>query len=757
MTRTGERRKKSRRETQSGEALARGGRAGTAAAHKALADLPQRDGLGYLQSVEDSEREEGVPAPLGVVWVKSEQAWNFALYSRHAYEVTLLLYAANDTVRPVRQIPLDPLRNKTGRIWHCFVPRSQAPRARYYAYRVTGPADRAQGHRYDPEKILLDPFARAICFPPGFSRAAACGAGPDDGKAPLGVLPRRSAEAALRVGPPPPRHGHDLVVYELHVKGFTARANSGVPQAKRGTFLGVIEKIPYLQELGVTAVELLPVHQFDPQEGNYWGYMPLSFFAPHQGYAVRDAVREFRQMVDALHAAGIEVWMDVVYNHTCEGGDDGPTYSLRGINNRSYYLLDMESGQLRDDSGCGNTTRCAHPIVRALVLRSLRYWAERMQVDGFRFDLASIFARDGSGNLNTDESPLISEISALAARCDLQLVAEAWDISTSLLGRSFPGLTWRQWNGQFRDNLRTFVRGDPGKVGALMTRLYGSSDLFPDGPGDAYRPYQSVNYVTAHDGFCMYDLVAYNQKHNEANGQGGADGAAENLSWNCGWEGDAGTPEPVLALRKQQVKNFFCLLMLANGTPMFCAGDEFLHTQGGNNNPYNQDNDTTWLDWAKLEHNRDVFRFVQRMIAFRKARRTIARTRYWREDVHWYGCDGPPDLTAESRSLAYCLKGESVGEGDLYVMINAHWEPRRFMIQEGVAGQWRRMVDTGRPSPDDFAEPGTEQQVQETFYHVGPRSVVVLIEAGGQTAVGTARRRLRRAEPDRRSTRRDPA
>ena len=470
----------------------------------------------------------------------------------------------------------------------------------------------------------------------------------------------------------------------------------------------------------MTVVELLPVHQFDPQEGNYWGYMTLNFFAPHQGYAVRDAAAEFREMVGAFHAAGIEVWLDVVYNHTCEGDQTGPTYSWRGIDNSSYYLVGAD-GHYWNDTGCGNTLRCAHDGTRVLILESLRHWVN-LGVDGFRFDLASVLARDVHGQTQTDEAALISEITALAALLDLRVVAEAWDIGVNLLGRSYPGRLWAQWNGQYRDDVRAFVRGDAGKVGALMQRLYGSDDLFPDGPGDVCRPYQSVNFITAHDGFCLYDLVAYNQKHNEANGHGNADGTSDNRSWNCGWEGDDGAPAEVLALRHRQVKNFFTLLMLANGTPMFCAGDEFLNTQRGNNNPYNQDNETTWLDWSLLEKHRDIFRFFQRMIAFRKSRRSIARGRYWREDVRWHGADGPVDFGPESRCLAYCLIGERFGEGDLYVMINAFWQPVLFRVQEGNAGDWKRFIDTSRPSPDDIVEPGSEEILDSLNYQLAPRS-----------------------------------
>ena len=505
---------------------------------------------------------------------------------------------------------------------------------------------------FDPEKVLLDPFAAEVHFPKAFSREAACNPGPNDGRAPLGVLPRGRGPKTPAGTPEPfawdntptPRHTHDTVVYELHVKGFTARANSDVAPENRGTFLGLKEKIPYLKDLGVTVVELLPIQQFDPQEGNYWGYMTLNFFAPHRSYAVSEPVREFREMVRAFHKAGIEVWLDVVYNHTVEADEYGPTYSMRGIDNASYYLVQPD-GSYRNDSGCGNTTRCAHPIPRALVIRSLRHWAEEMRVDGFRFDLASVFARDANGNVDTSMPALVHEIGATGAQLDVRLVAEAWDIAAYLLGRGFPGLTWRQWNGRFRDDLRAFVKGDAGKVGALMTRLYGSDDLFPDRPGDVYHPYQSVNFLTAHDGFCLYDLVSYNHKHNEANGHHNADGCSDNLSWNCGWEGDEHVPAEVLALRRRQVKNFCALLMLANGTPMFCAGDEFLNTQHGNNNPYNQDNETTWLDWDRLAENRDMFRFFKAVIVLRKSRRSLGRTRFWREDIRWYGANGEADLS----------------------------------------------------------------------------------------------------------------
>ncbi|MGV8075196.1 MAG: glycogen debranching protein [Syntrophobacteraceae bacterium] len=674
------------------------------------------------------EKIEGAPWPLGATRVESLRGVNFALFSRHAVGVTLLLYTETDPVNPVYRYTMHPILNKTGLIWHCIVAEENLHGATLYGYRVEGPYDPPAGQRFDSDKVLLDPFASAVYFPRGFSRKAAERPGSTEGRAPLGVLPE--PQDVFDWGEESrPRHTHDLIVYELHVKGFTARSNSGVAPEKRGTFAGLIEKIPYLNDLGITAVELLPVHQFDPQEGSYWGYMTLNFFAPHRQYASSEPVREFRQMVKAFHAAGIEVWLDVVYNHTSEAYDAGPIYSYRGIDNKSYYLIKPGSGEGVNDTGCGNTMNCAHPIVRALVLSSLAYWASVMHVDGFRFDLASIFTRRLDGSVNTLDPPLVSEISLLGYRHDLRLVAEAWDIGSYLLGRSFPGMTWRQWNGKFRDDIRAFVKGDAGLVGALIQRLYGSDDLFPEGPAEVYRPYQSVNFITAHDGFCLYDLTAYNEKHNEANGHNNMDGSDDNLSWNCGWEGDAGVSPEVMALRRKQVKNFFCLLMLANGTPMFCAGDEFMNTQKGNNNPYNQDNEITWLDWDLLDRNQEMFRFFKLMIAFRKAHPSIGRSRYWREDVQWFGATGGVDFSADSRFLAYLLRGASLKAGDLYVMINGYWEDLTFTVQESLPGEWRRIVDTGLGSPDDIAEAGKGNPVSSLDYPVKARSIVVLERA----------------------------
>jgi isoamylase len=663
-----------------------------------------------------------------VTWIEQEQAYNFAIHSRDAAAVTLLLYDAADPSRPSKRVALDPLVNKSGRVWHCRLSAAEVGDAAYYAYSVAGPDAPGQGHRFDDEKILFDPYARALFFPPRFSRDAACAPGSNAGRAPLGIL--RPPDPFDWSGDRRAMHTSDLVIYELHVRGFTRRANSGVTEGHRGTYAGLVEKIPYLQALGITAVELMPVCQQDPQEGSYWGYMPLSFFSPHQGYSSAPAQHvadEFRAMVKALHAAGIEVILDVVYNHTAEGDASGPTYSYRGLDNAVYYLLEPDRVRYRDDSGTGNTLNCANRYVRRMILDSIHVWVNDLHVDGFRFDLASIFTRNEDGSVNLDDPPVISEISSSPNINDARLIAEAWDPGAYELGRSFPGLSWLQWNGSFRDDVRAFVKGDPGRVPALMTRMYGSSDLFPDDVTNAYHAYQSVNYVTCHDGFCLSDLVSYDAKHNEANGQGNRDGSDHNLSWNCGWEGYEGAPTEVVALRRRQVRNFCCLLFLANGTPMLRAGDEFMQRQGGNNNPYNQDNETSWLDWDLLHANEDVFRFFARMIAFRKAHPTLGRSRFWRDDVRWHGVGATPDLSHDSRSVAWFLDGASQEDDDLYVMVNAYWDPLTFEIQDGRPGDWHRVVDTGRESPDDFVEPGHEVPIDGLRYVVGPRSVVIAL------------------------------
>jgi glycogen operon protein len=676
--------------------------------------------------------EEGLPFPLGVKWLPTEQAYNFAVYSRHAQGVELLLFAERQFDEPAFVYRFDPLRNKSGSIWHCRIPVSATNDAKFYAYRIGGAYldGGAEEHAVAGDKLLLDPYARSVFFPPAFDRSAAIRPGSNMGKSLLGLLDECQCPFNWS-DDRHVRHEADLVIYEMHVRGFTRHASSGLPVEQRGTFEGVIAKIPYLAELGVTAVELMPVFQFDPQAGDYWGYMPLNFFAPHHAYSVSPdhcAQRsDFRRMVQALHAAGIEVILDVVFNHTCEGDVNGPTYSFKGIDNGTYYLLgENSSNPYLNFSGCGNTLRTSDGAVRRLIVDSLRYWATEMHVDGFRFDLASVFTRNTDGSINLQDPPIFAEIAGDPALADVRLIAEPWDAAgTFQLGRRFPGTLWMQWNARYRDTLQRFVRGDVGLVGDLMTRLYGSCDLFPDDPTDALRPTQSVNYITSHDGFALYDLVSYDRRHNEANGHGNADGAAE-FSGNCGVEGDEMVPTEVIRLRKLRIKNYFCLLMLSNGTPMFRMGDEFLQTQGGNNNPYNQDNETSWLNWRRLEEHRDIYRFFKEMIAFRKSRPSISRSRFWRDDVRWFGPDGPVDLSPSSQALTFHLSGKAENDDDLYVLINGSRESITFRLLRGSPEVWRKVIDTSAEAPCDIVGNDARRDAVLETVDVAPQSVTVL-------------------------------
>ena len=674
------------------------------------------------------EQAEGSPLPLGVTWIEDQQAFNFAVHSEHAESVALLLFSATDLVNPALTFRFDFLHNKSGRIWHCRIPIKEIGEACYYAYSVSGETV-PQLHSFDPQKILLDPYAQCIFFPPDFDRELAMREGPNAGRAPLGALTGRGPTfdwAEDRT----PYHESDAVIYELHVKGFTKNPNSGVDASRAGTYAGLVEKIPYLQELGITVVELMPVFQRDPQEGDYWGYMPLNFFAPHAQYAStceEDGQHiEFKNMVKAFHQAGIGIVLDVVYNHTCEGDHKGPIYSFKGLDAAGYYMLSTDpANPYANYSGTGNTLNFGQAHVRKMVMDSLRYWKQEMHVDGFRFDLASVFSRNADGSLNWRDAPIFSEIAADPELGRLHLIAEPWDTGAYQLGRGFPGLTWLQWNGRFRDDIRRFVKGDPGMVSDLMRRIYGSDDFFPDTRADAYHAYQSVNFVTSHDGFTLYDLVAYDHKRNWKNGHNNQDGTDDNYSWNCGHEGGEGTTAAVMELRRRQIKNFCCLLFLSNGTPMFRAGDEFLNTQFGNNNPYNQDDDTGWLDWSQLPANKGVFRFFKSMIAFRKTHPALSRSRFWREDVSWYGVGATVDLSYDSHSLAFCLHGASQGDDDIYAMINAYWEELEFHVQQGTPQEWRRVVDTSLPGPDDFSHDGLP--LEQARYVVAPRSIVVLL------------------------------
>lgn len=690
------------------------------------------DDLGNFPGSNDWEKRNGCPTPLGVSWIVREQAYNFALFSHHAGHVELQFFDDESLDEPVYTYAFDIRRNRTGSIWHCRIPLSNVADARYYAYRVKGRSfgEKSQFAAFDERKLLVDPYAKSVYFPESFDREQARHPGSNIGSAPLALLNDCACcnEPAARQ---PMRHGSDLIIYEMHVRGFTRHPSSEVAPEKRGTFAGVVEKIPHLVRLGVTAVELMPVFQFDPQDGNYWGYMPLNFFAVHHSYSMDPDIcaqrNEFRAMVKELHAAGIEVILDVVFNHTCEGNQLGPTYSFKGVDNQSYYIATGRDDEpYANFSGTGNTLNTSHPAVQQLVLDSLRYWAGEMNVDGFRFDLASVFTRRSDGSINLDDPPIFSQIANDPVLSRVRLIAEPWDAGDGfLLGRRFPGMTWMQWNSFYRDAVQRFVRGDSGLVAELMTRIYGSSDLFPDDGEHACRPYQSVNYVDSHDGFTSYDLVAFDEKRNWVNGHGNTDGH-QDFSWNCGYEGDNDVPPDVLQLRRQQAKNLFCLLMLSNGTPMFRMGDEFLHTQGGNSNPYNQDNETSWLDWSRLNEHTEMFEFARQMIAFRKQHPTLCRSEFWRNDVHWFGPAGEVSYSPESRALGFLVLREPEGDVDLFVLINAGSIPALFQLPHRENDCWRRCVDTSLPTPEEVVDSGNEVPISDVSYEVAARSVVVL-------------------------------
>jgi len=674
---------------------------------------------------------EGNDYPLGVTYIKEDDAFNFALYSKHATKITLLIYKDDDLVKPIYTYQFDYLINKSSRIWHCHIKTEKLNGAKYYAYKIEGPEPHGQAawHAFDKDKILLDPYAKSVLFPVQFSRKAACIEGSNDGKAPLGIFIKETdsfdwQDDEFII------HENDLIIYEVHVKGFTFHSSSNVTPELRGTFKGLIEKIPYLKELGITAVELMPVYQFDIQSNDYWGYMPLNFFSAHNAYtSVKDSsgqLNEFKLMVRELHKAGIEVILDVVYNHTTEGNHLGPVYSFKGIDNSTYYLINEDLGDAYFNySGTGNTLHTKNSYVRRMILDSLRYWRKEMHVDGFRFDLASVFSRNTDGSISFEEPPIFAMIGSDPDLANARLIAEPWDaVGTVQLGKKFPGVIWMQWNSLFRDNVRRFVRGDNNLVADIIYRIYGSEDFFSDDLQSAYHAYQSVNYINSHDGFTLYDLVSYNQKHNMANGHDNLDGTNENYSWNCGKEGSEDLPAEIMRLRKQQAKNFCTLLFISNGTSMFVAGDEFLRTQRGNNNPYNQDNEISWIDWSLKDENEDIFLFFKKMIAFRKMHPSLSRSRFWRSDVQWFGVTGQPDLSYYSKTLAFHLKGESQNDVDIYVMINMHWEALNFYFK--VSGSWHRIINTSLEPPNDFVEQNVDVITSET-YLVGARSVCVFI------------------------------
>jgi isoamylase len=678
---------------------------------------------------------DGTSAPLGAS-VRPDGV-NFSVFSKDATLLELLLFDAADAAEPSRTIPLDPKAHRSYHYWHAFVPGLRP--GQLYAYRAYGPFAPERGLLFDSDKVLLDPYALGVSVPGGYNREAARFPGNNAAVAMKSVVvdPGQydwEGDAPLRTP------FVETVIYELHVRGFTLHPNSSVSPAARGTYSGLIEKIPYLKDLGVTAVELLPIFQFDPFDApagrvNYWGYQPVSFFAPHHAYSSRtdprDVIDECRDMIKALHRAGIEVILDVVFNHTSEGGRDGPTFCYRGLANDFYYLLQDDKSQYADYTGCGNTLNANHPIVRRLIQDSLRYWVTQMHVDGFRFDLASIMSRDELGR-PVPNPPILWDIESDPVLAGTKLIAEAWDAAGLYQVGSFVGDTWQEWNGRFRDDVRRFLKGDEGSVPAIAARLQGSPDLYGHEEREAE---QSINFVTCHDGFTLNDLVSYNQKHNEANGEHNRDGSNDNLSWNCGTEGPTDDVE-IEAIRNRQVKNFFALALLAAGTPMLLMGDEVRRTQRGNNNAYCQDGDISWFDWSLLDRHRDLHRFVQELIAFRQRRDVVADRATWTLNqmldcarIEWHGVAlDRPDWSHQSHSLAFSL--ESVGgRFRLHGMLNAYWEPLAFEIPPlhgDSPHTWRRCLDTALASPHDIQAWDTATPIATTTYLVQPRSMVLL-------------------------------
>ncbi|WP_348268746.1 glycogen debranching protein GlgX [Edaphobacter paludis] len=681
------------------------------------------------------ERSVSHPYPLGPT--VSPDGTNFSVFSATATGMEIVLFDHVDSLQPARIIRLDPDLHRTSHYWHIFVPAIRS--GQLYGYRAYGPDNPSSGHRFDSQKVLIDPYGKSVAVGKLYSRAASSQPGNNAASAMKTVVADLS-NFDWEGDRPLNRSFRETVIYEMHVGGFTRHHASGLDRVKRGTYLGVIEKISYLQELGITAVELLPIFQFDAQDAppglsNYWGYSPVSFFAPHLAYSTSSdpiaCLDEFRTMVKELHRAGIEVILDVVYNHTAESDEHGPTLCFRGLENSFYYLLNKDKSTYANYTGAGNTLKANHSVVKRLILDSLRYWVSEMHVDGFRFDLASIFSRSESGEPMVN-SPIVWEIDSDPVLAGTKLIAEAWDKGGLYQVGSFGQDKWKEWNGQFRDDIRCFVRGDPNTVLKLRERLTGSLDLYRTA---THSPAQSINFVTCHDGFTLNDLVSYNSKHNEANHELNRDGTDVNFSWNCGIEGPTNNAE-ITILRAQQMKNFFTLTLISAGTPMILMGDEVRRTQSGNNNPYCQDNETSWFDWGLCAANCDLLRFVQLMIRIRlnfggrggdrqeTLEEYLSRTR-----IEWHGVKlGKPDWNSNSHSIAFSLQDSSVGQVH-YIAINAYWKPLEFElppVTNEPNGGWLRLIDTSLPSPDDIVEERNGIRVDGTSYAVNPRSIVIL-------------------------------
>lgn len=690
--------------------------------------------------------------PLGATVTK--EGVNFALYSKNATAVFLLLFdSPNGDPTDIIQ-----LTERTRHVWHVSV--SDIKPGQLYAYKVRGDYAPERGMRFNEHKLLVDPYARALT---GKFHNTDNLLLPYDPLSPQGDLTPDTRDntavvpKSIVVDPafdwqddtPPNIPLEKLVIYEVHVKGFTAHASSKVKHP--GTYLGFIEKIPYLKSLGINAVELLPVHENYVEDfllgrglTNYWGYNTIGFFAPETSYSTQRTpgcqVQEFKTLVRELHNAGIEVILDVVYNHSAEGNERGPMLSFKGIDNATYYTLtgpaEAPQRYYMNYTGCGNSIDFSKAPVIRMVMDSLRYWVEEMHVDGFRFDLASVLGREG-GNFENSAS-FFDAISQDPVLCRIKLIAEPWDIGTYQVG-NFP-VDWSEWNGRFRDTFRKFGKGDTGQLAELGTRLTGSADLYGD---DGRSAYNSVNFITCHDGFTLFDLVAHNRKHNESNLENNTDGTNDNNSWNCGVEG-ATSDEAINALRRQLIKNYACALFFSMGTPMLLGGDEFMRTQQGNNNAYCQDNEISWFDWTAVERNADMLTFFRKAIAFANRYSVVQKRKYLEgtdhdgdgiPDITWYGnhLDTPRWTDPDARTLCYCLDGgetdSSIGKYFLFIILNADYRMQTIELPPlAKPMQWRRAIDTSLPAGEDFLEAGEELLLEPAdVYLANPRSTIVLL------------------------------
>jgi len=710
--------------------------------------MPEQGFPEYLQEVsETGEVRAGAPLPLGAH--REDEGVNFAIFSRHATGVQLALFDHADDEEPSRVVAFDPVYNRTGDVWHVWI--SGIPPGQLYGYRIDGPYDPHAGHRFNQNRLLLDPLAKAITYREDWDFGRALGYDPDEPDEDLSYSEEDNAGAMPKCvftqeyfdwegDEPLKRPLSETIIYETHVRGLTIHPSSGVDHP--GSYRGLTEKIPYLQELGITAVELMPVQEFNeteldrrnPETGerlkNYWGYNPVAFLAPESAYCSHGTVGHqslaFKEMVRALHRAGIEVIVDIVLNHTAEGNRLGPTVSLRGVDNAIYYLLEEDGRSYKDYTGTGNTIRADHPVVRDFILDALRHWVVEMHVDGFRFDLASVLGRDENGELLADP-PLLERIAEDPVLREAKLIAEAWDLGGAYQVGSFAKCRWAEWNGRYRDDVRRFWRGDEGMVAALAVRITGSSDLYE---GSGKGPDRSINYATSHDGFTMNDLVSYERKHNEANGEGNRDGTDQNYSDSYGVEGETEDPE-IEAIRTRQIKNFLLTLLVSRGVPMLLGGDEFRRTQKGNNNAYCQDNEISWVDWTKLEQSDEVHRFTRSLIAFRRANAVLRKPEFYTDaDIHWFSPEGttPAWHNPKEKRLGCMIRG---GDRDLCLLFNGSTASAAFELPNpSNEGPWHVAADTSASAPDDVHEIGEETALdRDAKYEVRARTSVILVTA----------------------------